>query len=101
MTYRPLRAIQDGLLHLSEGILLADQANSAAALFPVILPVTSEFINPFIYYYYDGSIIWCQVSLSVIPAELSDKQLAGLIKRFAGNVRFHAKRPIHVRKHHK
>ena len=34
VTYRPLRAIQDGLLHLSEGILLADRANSAAALFP-------------------------------------------------------------------
>ena len=37
----------------------------------------------------------------MIPAGFSDKQLAGLIKRFAGNVRFLAKRPIHVRKHHK
>ena len=34
VTYRPLQTIQDGLLHLSEGILLADRANSAAALFP-------------------------------------------------------------------
>ena len=37
----------------------------------------------------------------MIPAEFSDKQLAGLIKRFAGNVCFHAKRCIHVRTHHK
>ena len=48
-----------------------------------------------------GATIWCQVTLSVIPAEFSAKQLAGLIKRFAGNVCFHAKRPIHVRTHHK
>ena len=54
-----------------------------------------------LFHLYDGGIIWCQVSLSVIPAEFSEKQLAGLIKRFAGNVRFHAKRPIHVRMHHK
>ena len=39
----------------------------------------------------------------MILAEFSDgsDQLASLIKQFAGNVRFHAKRPIHVRKHHK
>ena len=43
--YRPLRAIQDGLLHLSEGLLLADRAMSAAALFPTNQPATSEFVN--------------------------------------------------------
>ena len=93
LPYRPLRAIQSGRLHLPEGLLWADRARSAAALFPAKQPVTSEFVNP--------SDIWCQVTLSVIPAEFSDKQLAGLIKRFAGNICFHAKRPIHVRTHHK
>ena len=37
----------------------------------------------------------------MIPTEFSDKQLAGVIKRFARNVCFHAKRPTHVRTHHK
>ena len=49
----------------------------------------------------DGGIIWCQANLSVIPAEFSVKQSAGLTKLSAGNVRFHAKRPIQVRKYHK
>ena len=97
LPYRPLRSIQSGRLHLPEGLLWADRARSAAALFPAKQPVTSEFVNPSV----GGASIWCQVTLSVIPAEFSAKQLAGLIKRFAGNVCFHAKRPIHIRTHHK
>ena len=96
--YRPLRSIQDGLLlDLPEGLLWADRVRSAAVLFPVKQPVTSEFTPLFV----DSGIIWCQVSLSVIPAEFSVKQSAGLTKRSAGNLRFHAKRPIQVRKYHK
>ena len=95
MPYRPLRTIQDGLLHLLEGLLWADRAWSVAARFPAEQPATSEFIDPSV----DGAIIWCRVGLSVIPAECSGKQSAGQIKQFAGNVRFHAKRLIHIRNH--
>ena len=74
LPYRPLRAIQSGRLHLPEGLLWADRARSAAALFPAKQPVTSEFVNPSV----GGATIWCQVTLSVIPAEFSAKQLAGV-----------------------